>query len=222
MKPKPSTKGKTQLSKNAAQAKMPSEKPVPDSVNTVGNWLSFLFKPYNLLFGSIAIALLLFFYTFFPSYNWLYNNLLREGNNYCNIVQKEIDKRTRSVSDPVMKRVIAYDTKYEAKIGVEFMLLKMIRDNTPPNAIILFPPPLIVTQKTSYLTLRYEFSMKPWVSHFLYPRTVVYEQEKGKNPFYEKAQYILILHGWGYDHLDYKPKQQNPIDLLPLHQSPSR
>lgn len=222
MKPKPSTKGKTHLSMNSEQMKKPIEKHAPVPVHPVGNWLSFLFKPYNLLFGSIAIAILMILYSLMPSYNWVYNKLLRDGYDYCNLVQKEIDNRTQSVRDPVMKRVIAYDTKYEAKIGVEFMLLKMIRDNTPTNAVILFPPPLIVSQKTSYLTLRYEFSMKPWVSHFLYPRTVVYEQEKGKNPFYEKAQYILILHGWGYDHLDYKPDKQTAIDFLPLHQSQPR
>lgn len=222
MKSKPSTRGKTPLSKKETTLDKPKSGHAMALIKSVTNWFSFLFKPYNLLFCSIAIALLMLFYSFFPTYNWLYKNLLRDGDHYCAVVQKEIDRRTRSVRNPVLKRIIAYDTKYEAKIGVDYMLLKLIRDNTPPNAIILFPPPLILTQKTSYLTLRYDFTLKPWVSHFLYPRTVVYEQEKGKNPFYEKAQYILLLHGWGYDHLDYKPKRQNPIDFLPLHQSTSR
>jgi hypothetical protein len=145
--------------------------------------------------------------------------LLKEGIKYCGMVEKEIENRTRGIHDPAIRRQIAYDTKYEAKIGTEFMILKEIRDNTPPNAVILFPPPLILTQKTSYLTLRYEIGMKPWASHFLYPRTIVYEQEKGKNPFYEKAQYIFILHGWGFDYLDYEPKQRNLVDILPLHKS---
>lgn len=183
------------------------------------SWFTFLFKPYNLLFAFIAILVLAALNKNVLSYNWVYQGLLKDGIKYCGMVEKEIDNRTRGVHDPAMRRQIAYDTKYEAKIGAEFMILKGIRDNTPPNAVILFPPPLVLTQKTSYLTLRYEIGLKPWASHFLYPRTIVYEQEKGKNPFYEKAQYIFILHGWGYDHLDYEPKQRNLVDVLPLHKS---
>ncbi len=214
MKPKPSTK------------KAPTIKPViqpePAKASVSGNWFTFLFKPYNLLFGFIAIMVLTGLNKNVPAYNWVYNGLLKDGYKYCGMVQDEIDKRTKGISDPAVKRQIAYDTKYEAKVGTEFMILKQIRDNTPPNAIILFPPPLILTQKTSYLTLRYEIGMKPWASHFLYPRTIVYEQEKGKNPFYDKAQYIFILHGWGFDHLDYEPQQRNLVDILPIHKSQNR
>jgi len=222
MKPKPSTRSKSQLSKETETLEHPKPRLISVLFKTFMSWISFLFKPYNLLFCSIAIALLMLLYSVFPSYTWVYNTLLRDGDNFCDIVEKEIDRRTRSVKDPIIKRVIAYDTKYEAKLGVDFMLLKMIRDNTPPDAIILFPPPHILTQKEAYLTLQQEITMKPWVSHFLYPRTIVYEQEKGKNPFYEKVQYILLLHGWGYDHLDYVPKQQGRIDFLPIHQSTKR
>lgn len=214
MKPTPSTK------------KAPTAKPVnktePAKAASKGNWFTFLFKPYNLLFGFIAILVLTGLNKNVPSYNWVYNGLLKDGYKYCGVVQKEIDRRTMGIHDPVVKRQIAYDTKYEAKVGTEFMILKQIRDNTPPNAIILFPPPLILTQKTTYLTLRYEIGMKPWASHFLYPRTIVYEQEKGKNPFYDKAQYIFILHGWGFDHLDYEPQQRNLVDILPIHKSQTR
>lgn len=222
MKPKPSTPGKSQA--NAKKA--PSAQPVKPSdsakSSTTGGWLSFLFRPYNLLFVFIAILVLTGLKKNVPAYDWVYNSLLKDGYKYCGMVQKEIDNRTRGVSDPAVKRQIAYDTKYEAKVGTEFMILKSIRDNTPPNAIILFPPPLVLTQKTTYLTLRYEIGMKAWASHFLYPRTIVYEQEKGKNPFYDKAQYIFVLHGWGFDHLDYEPQQRNLVDILPIHQSQTR
>jgi hypothetical protein len=219
MKPKPSTTGKSQAATKKAPSIQSSQKPTVEKAPASGSWFAFLFKPYNLLFGLIALMFLAWGNKNVSSYNWVYNGLLKDGYKYCITVQKEIDKRTQTVSDPRMKRQIAYDTKYEAKIGTEFMILKMIRDNTPPNAVILFPPPLILTQKTSYLTLRYEIGMKPWASHFLYPRTIVYEQEKGKNPFYAKAQYIFVLHGWGFDHLDYVPQQQNAVDILPLHKS---
>jgi hypothetical protein len=222
MKPKPSIPGKNQTTTKKASSGKPLQKPSIVKGSGSGSWLTFLFKPYNLLFGLIAVLFLVWCNKNVLSYNWVYNSLLKDGYKYCGLVQNEINNRTQGVSDPKMKRQIAYDTKYEAKIGTEFMILKMIRDNTPPNAIILFPPPLILTQKTTELTLRYEIGMKPWASHFLYPRTIVYEQEKGKNPFYEKAQYIFVLHGWGFDHLDYEPKQRNQVDILPLHKSQIR
>lgn len=219
MKPKPSTPGKSQTTTRKASSGKPIQKPAVEKIPTSGSWFTFLFKPYNLLFGLIAIMFLVWCTKNVSSYNWVYNGLLKDGYKYCGDVQKEINNRTRSVSDPVKKRQIAYDTKLEAKVGTEFMVMKMIRDNTPPNAIILFPPPLVMTQKTSYLTLRYEITMKPYASFFLYPRMVVYEQEKGKNPFYEKVQFIFVLHGWGFDHLDYEPQQKNAVDILPIHKT---
>jgi hypothetical protein len=213
MKPTPNPK--------KATAK-PGKQPEPVMDKTSGGWFFFLFKPYNLLFAFVAILTLTALNKNVPSYNWVYNGLLKDGYKYCGMVQQEIEKRCSGVQDPAVRRQIAYDTKYEAKIGTEFLVLKQIRDNTPPNAVILFPPPLVLTQKTSYLSLRYEIGMKPWAAHFLYPRTIVYEQEKGKNPFYDKAQYIFILHGWGFDHLDYEPRQRNLVDILPLHKSPNQ
>jgi hypothetical protein len=182
-----------------------------------GGWFSFLFKPANILLGLVALFFLMWCNTSVPSYNWVYNDLLKSGYKYCEIVQQEIDKRSQTVTDPILRKKIAYDLKYEAKVGVEYDFLKFIRENTPDNAIILFPPNDIITKKTNYLTLKSDLDTKTWVSHFLYPRTVVYEREKSKNPFYAKAQYIVLLHGWGYDHLDYKPAQYNAVDILPLH-----
>lgn len=222
MKPKPSTSGKNPTTTKKASSGKPLQQPTVEKSAGSGSWFTFLFKPYNLLFGFIAVMFLVWCNKNVLSYNWVYNSLLKDGYKYCGLVQNEINNRSRGVSDPKMKSQIAYDTKYEAKIGVEFMVLKMIRDNTPPNAIILFPPPLILTQKTTNLTLRYEIGMKPWASHFLYPRTIVYDQERGKNPFYDKAQYIFVLHGWGFDRLDYEPKQRNQVDILPLHKSQIR
>ncbi|MCX6307402.1 MAG: hypothetical protein NTY32_00755 [Bacteroidia bacterium] len=219
MKPKPSTPSKSHTNTKKAPIAKPTQQLTVEKSPSSGSWFGFLFKPYNLLFGFIAILFLVWCNKNVTSYNWVYNNLLKGGYKYCGMVQEEINNRTRGISDLALKRQIAYDTKYEAKIGTEFMILKMIRDKTPPNAIILFPPPLILTQKTTNLNLKYEIGMKSWASHFLYPRTIVYEQEKGKNPFYEKAQYIFVLHGWGFDHLNYEPQQRNQVDILPLHKS---
>lgn len=213
MKPQPNKAGKTVQAKKTAPAHGKAE----PALVTSGSWFGFLFKPYNLLFLIVAAMFLSWCNHSVESYNWVYNSLLKDGYKYTKMVQKEIDNRSRGTNNPAEKQKIAYDTKMEAKLGVEYLVLKQIRDNTPENAVILFPPSGVMTQKTSYLSLRYEITMKPWAAHFLYPRTIVYEGEKGKNPFFDKIQYVFVLHGWGYQYLDYKPQQMNAVDVLPIH-----
>jgi hypothetical protein len=218
MSPKPDKSSVKITPKGNKNKSMPAPKPATSATAKPSTgWLAFLFKPYNLLFGVIAVLFLSWCNTSIPSYNWVYKGLLTDGYKYCGMVQQEIDKRCQTVSDSRQKAAIAYDTKYEAKLGTEYKFLQFIREATPKDAIILFPPGKVITQKTDYLTLKGELTTKTWVSHFLYPRTIVYENEKGKNPFYDKAQYIVVLHGWGFDHLDYTPNQRNAVDVLPLH-----
>jgi len=187
------------------------------SNQSIGGWFSFLFKPLNILFGVLAIIFLMWCKSTIPAYKWVQEDLLKGGVEYCGIVQKEIDRRSQSTQDPVLKRKIAYDTKYEAKVGINYIFLKYIRENTPENAVILFPPDSILVKKTNELALKGEIQSKTWVTHFLYPRLVVYEREKGKNPYYEKAQYIILMYGWGYDHLEYKYNQRSNVEILPIH-----
>jgi hypothetical protein len=219
MKPQPASTKKPSGKPQPATATRKTASPAPGRSKESGSWIGFLFKPFNLLFAFAALLFLIWCKTSMPSYQWVYQDLLKGGYQTCQMVQKEIDNRTRGVRDEKQREQIAYDTKLEAKMGVEFLVLKQIRDNTPPDAVILFPPPAVMTQKTSYLTLRYEITMKPYATHFLYPRTVVYEQEKGKNPYFNKVNYVFCLHGWGFQYLNYKPAQFNAVDVLPIHQS---
>lgn len=219
MNPKPSSNRKKPTPTHSASTGAKSKPGIQETPQKDGSWLGFLFNPFNLLFLFVAILFLVWCNSNMPSYNWVQKDLLRSGYESCDMVQKEIDKRCQNISDPRQKRQIAQDTKYEFKVGLEFVVLKQIRDMTPPDAVILFPPYNVMTQKTSYLTLRYELTMKAYSSYFLYPRTIVYEQEEGKNPMFNKVNYVFALHGWGFQYLDYEPKQRNAVDILPVHQA---
>jgi hypothetical protein len=217
---KPTAQQKTKGNKAVSKPRNEKPKTAPSTNQKKENgWLSALFNLYNILFLVIALIFLSWSKSTFPAYKWVQDDLLKGGYENCIAVQKVIDDRSRNIHDPIEKQRIATDTKYEAKIGVEYIVLKQIRDMTPPDAIILFPPYNVMTQKTSYLTLRYELTMKAYSSYFLYPRTIVYEQEKGKNPLFDKAQYVFLLHGWGFNYLGYEPKQRNAVDILPIHRS---
>jgi hypothetical protein len=213
------TTNKSNTHKSTANKRSANAKPTKTqntSQSADSSWFAFLFRPYNLLFGLVAILFLAWINSSVPSYNWVYNGLLKGGYETCKQIQKEIDRRSQGAS-PEQRKSIAMDTKYEAKVGVEFMVLKYIRDNTPKDAVILFPPSAVISQKDQNLTLSYELSLKAYPSYFLYPRKVVYEWEKGKNPLFEKVQYVFALHGWGYQYLDYQPAQRNIVDILPIH-----
>ena len=209
MNPKVSKKMHPHAVKAESKSPAPSEK--SDS------WFGFLFKPYNVLFAIAALLFLAWCNSSVPSYSWVKKDLLQGGYQYCAVIDKEIQRRTSAVQDPSLKEKIALDTKLEAKLGVEFLILKHIRENTPPDAIILFPPSTVITQKTANITLKWDMAMKAFPSYFLYPRSVVYASEKGRNPLFEKVQYVFILHGWGYEYLDYELPQRSEVDILPIH-----
>jgi hypothetical protein len=55
----------------------------------------------------------------------------------------------------------------------------------------------------------------PWITYFLYPRRMVYEDDKGKSPLYAQATYVVSINGYGIDKLNYQVKQE-PFMVLPL------
>ncbi|MDD5231399.1 MAG: hypothetical protein PHC43_08725, partial [Candidatus Marinimicrobia bacterium] len=60
---------------------------------------------------------------------------------------------------------------------------------------------------------------KAWSTYFLYPRRLVYEAEKEKNPFYDKVDYVAIVNFWGYDKLEYEVAQKIKLNILPVSQN---
>lgn len=206
---KKATKGPIPSKSNNTKAKQPTA--------SNGNWFFFLFKPWNLLFLFLACMFLAWCNNSVPGYHWVYNSLLKGGVQTCQLIDKEIDKQAAAFGNKEKKAEIAQDIKYQAKIGIDYAVLKFIKENTPEDAVIIFPPNDVITQKTQYLSLRQELTMKAFPSYFLYPRKIVYEREKGRNPLYEKANYVFILHGWGYDKLNYKVSDNQAVNILPIH-----
>ncbi len=147
----------------------------------------------NLIALSISFFLVLIAYKNIPSYAWLKDDLIKEN-------LKIIKKYPR----------LSSDEKLGAKIGYDFQVLKMIRDATPENAIILFP-----RQDTCQNIRKREggqnlsgggLHVKIWSQYYLYPRRVVYDESK--DPDLSKANYLAIVGGNGYDKLKYPVKER--------------
>lgn len=125
------------------------------------------------------------------------------------------------------------DERYGAKLGANFNYLRIIRDNTPEDAIIIMPdqslsvPPPDAPPNSPKFTDVY---VKPASMYFLYPRTLIYDEqdrplmEDGTanpraDPDYEekrkKATHVAIMYGQGYEKLDYQVKQRQYYGVVP-------
>jgi hypothetical protein len=58
----------------------------------------------------------------------------------------------------------------------------------------------------------------PHTTYFLYPRTVIYEDDKAKYPQYTKATYLVSVNGWGLDRFSPAVANPQPFMVLPLQQ----
>jgi len=164
--------------------------PVTENTGTKNKSIPFHF---NLIGLTISFFIALIAYKNVPGYTWVKDELIKEN-------LKIVKKHPR----------LSVDEKLGAKIGYDFHVLKMIKDATPENAVILFP-----SQDTCYSVRKREggqnlsgggIHVKFWCQYYLYPRKVVYD--KTPDPDHSKANYLAIIGGNGYDKLKYPVKEK--------------
>jgi hypothetical protein len=156
---------------------------------------------FNLLAVVIAIILVRACYKNVAAYSWAYDTLLK--GNY------ELLSKHKNLT---------IDEKKEMKMGFSFAYLKFVRDNTPEDAVILFPgfdAFFPEGQKSNFTGEPYN---KLWCLNTLYPRKIVYVQETD-NPDANKITHVAIVNGWGYDKLNYEVQQKTQYAVFPLNQN---
>jgi len=107
--------------------------------------------------------------------------------------------------------------KQDIRAGYDHAFLRTIRKYTPEDAIILMPPDSII--RTAYDDKKFKWiHSKAWVAYYLYPRRVVYEDEKGTNKLYQKADWVGVINYWGYHlvHYDYREDKQMDLNIIPM------
>lgn len=109
------------------------------------------------------------------------------------------------------------EEKYDFRFGDTFTLLNNIAKRTPRDAIIIMPPDSVLLNSESKVKFHKEIIQKSWASYFVYPRVLVYEKEKNTNPLYQKANYVVILDGWGLDKIHYRTKDKVVTGVLPIN-----
>lgn len=119
---------------------------------------------------------------------------------------------------------LTLEKKWEIKCGFDFAYLNYIKSKTPADAIIVMPAYSDIYpegEKSDFNTGDAGgIKNKAWATYFLYPRKLVYEEEKGTNPFYEKANYVAIVNFRGYDRLNYSVEKKEKYLILPRNLTP--
>ena len=130
-------------------------------------------------------------------YDWLLNTMLK-GN--LETIEKYPDLNT--------------EQRYEAKWGPgEIPYLFKVKKATPENAVVLLPPKKLLTE------VNFKSSLDlPFVTYFLYPRKVVYEDNKEQDTLYSKVTHLVSVNGWGFDKLNYQLQKPEGFMVLPLKQ----
>jgi hypothetical protein len=175
-----------------------SDKEKPSATFKFKNWWSRAFGVRSIV---VAIVGGLFLYkgiSMDNGYRWVWENLLKGNWKYIQVHRRaSIEKRN------------------QMKLGFDYDYLNYIKKNTPEDAIILFPSKTHITEQSGKQKLSHNINSKSWVTHFIYPRTALYKDEKETNPLYDKVTHIAIIAGHGYEDLEYTVKEIQAFIVLP-------
>lgn len=187
------SKKKTKLSKQKNQTKKTPQKPANNNVD----WFS-----KNILGLILSVVIIIILYNGIQGYKWVWDTLVM-GN--LKIIRQNSN--------------LSLQKKWEIKLGFDYSYLNYIKNNTPDDAIILMPAYAEIYpegEKSDFNTRDSGgIKNKAWATYFLYPRKLVYQDEKDLNPFYDKANYVAIVNFMGYDRLNYTVGDKQKYQILP-------
>ena len=132
-------------------------------------------------------------------YNWAYYSLMKQ--NY-----KLIKKHPN----------LTLEEKYGSKIGFDYAFIKHIIDNTPDDAVILYPPADIFFQKDKEKKFRVFSPSFIYAAKFLYPRKIVLPKDIETSKYGKQITHVAIVYGWGYQYLEYTVPNQVEFTVMPI------
>lgn len=146
-------------------------------------------------------------------------NALKEHNmGYKWVVDTQIIKSQENIEK---FKELNYDQKMQAKLGFTIKYFDFVKEHTPDTAVILMPPDTVIrppgqvhytkTAMNGYTTNR------RWVSYFLYPRKLIYQDRLDKFPdLAQSVTHVAIINTWGYQKLPYRVSQKNQYSVMPI------
>jgi len=153
----------------------------------------------------VAAVLGVFIFTVFrenSGYNWVWQSLIGENLKFV--------ARSSHLNE---------SQKYQAKFGIDAAALDYVKQNTPENAVILMPPTAILMADSASFQFKKDLGgikVRNWALDILYPRKLVYFDEKEKNKYAGSISHVVVMDGWGFEYLNYKPETRNNFDVLAI------
>ena len=95
-------------------------------------------------------------------------------------------------------------------MGFTYTYYNFVKNNTPADAIILFPTQAQMLEKVIDRVSKAE------ITYFLYPRQVVFADETN-NPLFEQVTHIAIVNGYGYEYVDYEIENKEDFAILAIY-----
>jgi hypothetical protein len=176
------------------KGRKPALSPQPARSSDYAVWI---FK--NLIVGILVYFMLQHLISNHASYNWAYNILMK--GNYATATKY---------------KHLSLDQRWEQKLGYTFAYWKHLRDNTPEDAVILYPTSDIFSPAGKKSRFPGEPASKLHALRFLYPRKLVYHTEKETNRYGKQLTHVAIVNGWGYEYLEYAVDNKVDDAVLPV------
>ena len=178
------------------------ENPVPAAksggsskrANSLATWL------FNIIGAIVAWIFIAVLFSNVQGYDWLLNTMLK-GN---------FETMEQNPPNPTIDQ--RYEIKWGGKIGQgEISYVNRIKQQTPDSAIIIIPPRKLLTD-VGFKSMQ----EMAWLTYFVYPRKVVYEDDKDSSRLYANAGYVLAVNGWGMNKVNYQIQKPEAFMVLPL------
>jgi len=114
---------------------------------------------------------------------------------------------------------LSLDERYQTRMGFTYRYLKLLRESSPENAVILFPEEEDFFPPDVESPFKREGTKKMAAIRFLYPRKLVLPSEMQANRYADSITHVAIVNGRGYERLHYSfPDPGNyPHNLLPIN-----
>lgn len=190
------------MTKPSNKPKHRTPAPPPEKTGKpVARWLKKAFGVRSLMVALAGGLLLYWTITGNKGYWWVWEKLLRD--NWVLIHQH---------------RTATLDERYQMKLGFDYVFWDFLKQHTPNSAVILFPLKAHNTEKVGNQQLTDKSNSKYWITHFVYPRRVLYKDEQDTNSRYNDVTHVAIVAGHGYDDLEYRVSDPPAFTVLPKSQ----
>ena len=166
------------------------------------NYFFWLVK--NIIAAGIVAFIIIKVIAPFNTYKYLFDSLHTD----MKIIKKHPLKST------------TIDQRYRIVLGSAYIYLETIKENTPEDAVILYPEYESFFPKDEKPIFKNEgITNKMWAIRFLHPRIIVRPSELEHSPYKDKLTHVAIVNGRGIEYLPYKDelKIDIPYGVLPIN-----